>query len=153
MSSWEDQIVECPPTEDTKRAIRAGMRAHAEATREYGPSDEWDRRVIAKVIEAFAAQGQPFSINDCRDHLPVVRKALISRGFITAQRDGLIAWKGRVTPSSLESTKAASVKVYAPIRDDARAPVLPPTPRRKDIPPPTAVDEPGEATLFDLEAS
>ncbi len=151
--SWEDEIVECPPTEETKRAIRAGLRAFEESTREYGPSDEWDRRVIAAVIRAFAAQGQPFSINDCREHLPHVRKALISRGFIAAQRDGLIEWRGRVTPSNLESTKAASVKVYVPVRDDTRAPVLPPTSRRKIPAPPVAIDEHDTLPLFDLEAS
>lgn len=150
--SWEDEIVECPPTEDTKRAIRAGLRAFNESVHEYGPSDSWDRAVIARVIAAFAAQGKPFSINDLRDHLPVVRTALISRGFIAAQRDGLIQWKGRVTPSTLESTKAASVKVYVPVRDDTRPPVTPPAPRRKSPKPPVAVDEVDEA-LFDIEAA
>ncbi|GAA1138677.1 hypothetical protein [Nocardioides aquiterrae] len=151
--SWEDQVVECPPTEETKRAIRAGLRRFNDAVREYGPSDDWDRAVIYAVIEAFAAQGQPFSINDCRDHLPPVRKALISRGFIRAQREGLIEWKGRTTPSTLESTNAAAVKVYVPVRDDSRPPVTPPAPRRKQVPPPVAVDDVDEPTLFELEAS
>lgn len=150
--SWEDQIVECPPTEETKRAIRAGFRAFEESVHEYGPSDEWDRRVIAAVIRAFAAQGKPFSINDCRDHLPEVRKALISRGFIAAQRDGLIEWRGLTTRSNLDSTKAAKVQVYVPILDDARAPVTPPAPARKAPAPPAAVDE-VDVALFDLEAS
>lgn len=150
--NWEDEIVECPPTEETKRAIRRGLRAFEDSVREYGPSDEWDRRVIATVIRAFAAQGKPFSINDCREHLPKVRTALISRGFIAAQRDGLIEWRGRTTRSTLDSTKAAKVQVYVPVRDEAQPPAMPPAPRRKPVLPPISVDE-GDVALFDLEAS
>lgn len=118
--SWEDHVVECTATAATKRAIRRGMRAHADATREYGPSDEWDKRVVYQAIKAFARQGEPFSINDFRDLLPAVRTCLISRAFIAAQKDGLIEWRGRVTPSTLDSTKAAKVQVYVPIHEDDR---------------------------------
>lgn len=145
--SWEDQIVECPPTEATKRSIRRGMRAHKEATLEYGPSDEWDRRVIAQAIRAFARQGKPFSINDFRHLLPAVRTCLISRGFIDAQRDGLIEWRGRTARSTLDSTKAAKVQVYVPLPNPARSG---PRARFPQPPAPTAgADDP----LFDLAAS
>lgn len=151
--SWEEQIVECPPTEDTKRAIRAGLRAYNESVQEYGPSDEWDRRVIYRVIEAFAAQGKPFSINDCRSHIPEVRQCLISRGFIAAQRDGLIEWRGRTTRSTLGSTKAAKVQVYVPVLDAVRPTVTPPAPRRNTPGPATAVDETGDVALFEMGAA
>jgi len=145
--SWEDQIVECTPTEATKRSIRRGMRAHKESTREYGPSDEWDRRVIAQAIRAFALQGMPFSINDFRDLLPPVRTCLISRGFIDAQRDGLIEWRGRTTRSTLDSTKAAKVQVYVPLPNPARS-----GPRARV--PQAAAPAPGtDVPLFDLAAS
>lgn len=151
--SWEDQVVDTQPTEETKRAIRKGLRAFEESTREYGPSDEWDRQVIDTAIRAMVQQREPFSVNSFRDLLPPVRTCLISRRLIAAQREGLIEWKGRVTPSNLESTKAASVKVYHPVLDDTREPAMPPTPRRKDVPPPAAVDDVDEPALFDLEAS
>jgi hypothetical protein len=107
-------IVECVPTARTRAAVAAGRRAHRAATEEHGPSDEWDRRVIDRAIRAFVRQGQPFSANDLRPLLPVVRKCLISRRLIEAQRTELITWTGRVTPSTLPSTKAARVNVYQP---------------------------------------
>lgn len=151
--SWEDTVVDTQPTEETKRAIRRGWDAYHASVFEYGPSDEWDRQVIDNAIRAMVQQREPFSVNSFRDLLPPVRTCLISRRLIAAQREGLIEWKGRVTPSNLESTKAASVKVYHPVLDDTREPAMPPAPRRKDIPPPVAVDDIDEPTLFELEAS
>lgn len=49
-----------------------------------------------------------------RPLLPEVRKCLISRRLIAAQKSGLIQYVG-VTPSTLPSTKAARVNVYRPL--------------------------------------
>ena len=75
----------------------------------------WDKQVIDQVIRAFVLQGKPFSANDMRPLLPEVRKCLISRRLIAAQRDGLVRSVG-ITYSTLKSTKGARVSVYAPIR-------------------------------------
>ncbi|KAB2806956.1 hypothetical protein F9L07_28400 [Pimelobacter simplex] len=107
-------IIECTPTGATRAAIEEGWRAHAAATEEHGPSDVWDRQVIDAAIRAFVRQGRPFSTNDFRDLLPEVRTCLISRRLIAAQRAGWIRRVG-ITPSTLKSTKAALVRVYAPI--------------------------------------
>lgn len=107
-------VIECPPSAETRAAIAEGWARYEESTREHGPADEWDRRVIDQAIRAFVRQGRPFSANDFRDLLPEVRKCLISRRLIAAQNAGLIRWVG-VTPSTLKSTKAARVNVYAPI--------------------------------------
>lgn len=110
-------IVEAPVSAAVRRAIARGRAAYVKATESHGRSDEWDNRVIDQAIYAFARQGHPFSANDLRPLIPAVRKCLISRRLIAAQRDGLIVWTGRVTPSTLESTKAAHVNVYEPLPD------------------------------------
>lgn len=107
-------IIECVPTDATRAAVQSGWDAYHRAVAEYGPADEWDRRVIDQCIRAFVKQGRPFSANDMRPLLPEVRKCLISRRLIQAQRDGLIRYVG-VTASTLESTKSARVNVYSPI--------------------------------------
>jgi hypothetical protein len=107
-------LIECEPTAQTKALVtRAWARYHA-SVQEHGPADEWDRQVIDTAIRAMAMQGRRFSVNDFRDLLPEVRKCLISRRLIEAQRVGWIRWAG-VTSSTLKSTKAAHVNVYAPI--------------------------------------
>lgn len=107
-------VVEAPVSEEVRAAVAEGWAEYRAATEEHGPADEWDRRVIDQVIRAFAAQGRPFSTNDMRPLLPEVRKCLISRRLIAAQKDGLIQYVG-VTPSTLKSTKAARVNVYRPL--------------------------------------
>ena len=107
-------VIEAPVSDEVRAAIATGYAAYKAATETHGPSDEWDNRVIRQCIEAFVRQGRPFSANDMRPLLPEVRKCLISRRLIDAQRDGLIRYVG-VTPSTLASTKAARVNVYAPI--------------------------------------
>ncbi len=122
-------IIEAPVSDDVRRAVAAGWDAYEAATREAGPTDNLDKRVgdaidkevIDTTIRAFVRQGRPFSANDIRPHLPHgVRKCLISRRLIVAQHDGLIRYVG-VTPSTLASTKAARVNVYAPIQGAASA--------------------------------
>lgn len=113
-------VIECPVSEETRTAIREGWASYHAAVQEHGPGDEWDKQVIDQCIRAFAKQGRPFSANDMRPLLPAVRKCLISRRLIVAQHDGLVRYVG-VTPSTLESTKAARVNVYAPIRQEATA--------------------------------
>lgn len=117
-------IIEAPVSDAVRLAVAAGRVAYKAATREAGPGDSFERRVsdaidkklIDAVIRAFVSQGRPFSANDIRPHLPdAVRKCLISRRLIAAQRDGLVRYVG-VTPSTLASTKAARVSVYAPVR-------------------------------------
>ena len=112
------QLIEAPVSDEVRAAVATGRAAHEAATRDTGPDDEWDKRVIDQCIQAFAKQGRPFSTNDMRPLLPEVRKCLISRRLIVAQNDGLIRYVG-VTPSTLKSTKAARVNVYAPIRTGA----------------------------------
>lgn len=116
-------LIEAPVSDEVRAAVAAGWAAYETATREAGPTDNLDKRigdmidkkVIDDVIRAFVRQGRPFSANDLRPHLPHgVRKCLISRRLIVAQNDGLIRRVG-FTPSTLRSTKAALVRVYAPI--------------------------------------
>lgn len=116
-------LIEAPVSDEVRAAVAAGWAAYEASTREAGPTDNLDRRiadlidkqVIDDVIKAFARQGRPFSANDLRPHLPAgIRKCLISRRLIVAQNDGLIRRVG-FTPSTLKSTKAALVRVYAAI--------------------------------------
>lgn len=109
-------IIEAPLSDEVRAAVATGWAAYEAATRETGPTDEWDRKVIDDVIEAFAKQGRPFSANDVRKQLPPgVAKKFISKRFIVAQRRRIVRYVG-VTPSTLKSTKSARVNVYAPIR-------------------------------------
>lgn len=116
-------LIEAPVSDEVRAAVAAGWAAYEASTRDLGPTDNLDLRiadlidkqVIDDVITAFVAQGRPFSANDLRPHLPHgVRKCLISRRLIVAQHDGRIRRVG-FTPSTLRSTKAALVRVYAPI--------------------------------------
>lgn len=107
-------VIDTPISDETRAAIAEGWAAYEAATAEHGPSDEWDRRVIDQVIRHLARQGRPFSANTMRPLLPEVRTCLISRRLIAAQNAGWIRYVG-VTPSTLKSTKAARVNVYAPI--------------------------------------
>ena len=109
-------MVEAPVSDEVRAAVETGWAAYEQATRETGPTDEWDRAAIDAVIRAFARQGKPFSANDIRPWLPPgIRKKFISRRFIAAEREGLLRYVG-VTPSTLKSTKSARVNVYAPIK-------------------------------------
>ena len=107
-------VFDTPVSAATRAAIAKGWAAYQAATEEHGPSDEWDRRVIDQVIRHLCRQGRPFSANTMRPLLPEVRKCLISRRLIAAQHAGWVRYVG-VTPSTLKSTKAARVNVYAPI--------------------------------------
>lgn len=108
-------IISCPTTDETRAQISAAWDRYHASVQEHGPADEWDRRVIDQAILAMARQGRRFSINDFRDLLPQVRKLLISRRLIVAQRAGWIRMVG-VTHSTLPSTKGARVSVYQPIK-------------------------------------
>lgn len=107
-------VIEAPVSDAVRAAVSSGWAAYHAAVKEHGPSDDWDRAVIDQCIHAFVRQGRPFSANDMRPLLPAVRKCLISRRLIEAQRQGLVRYVG-VTPSTLKSTKSARVNVYAPI--------------------------------------
>lgn len=107
-------VIESPPTPHTRELVEAAWAEYHHSVQEYGPSDEWDRQVIDQAIRAIALQGRPFSVNDFRDLLPEVRRCLISRRLIAAQRNGWIRYGG-VTCSTLRSTKGARVSVYIPI--------------------------------------
>jgi len=102
-------------TPNQRALVDAGWAAYHRSVQEHGPSDDWDRKVIDQAIAALVMAGRPFSVNDLRPLLPEVRKCLISRRLIEAQRTNQIRWTGTVTPSTLQSTKAASVKVYVPV--------------------------------------
>jgi hypothetical protein len=108
-------VIDTPISDETRAAIAEGWDLYEAATAEHGPADEWDRQVIDRVIRELCRQGRPFSANTMRPLLPEVRKCLISRRLIAAQHAGLIRYVG-VTASTLKSTKAARVNVYAPIR-------------------------------------
>ncbi len=107
-------ILTAPVSDEVRALVSAGWASYHASVVEHGPGDEWDRQVIDQAIRAFVFQGKPFSANDLRPLLPEVRKCLISRRLIVAQNDGLIRYVG-VTPSTLPSTKAARVNVYAPL--------------------------------------
>ena len=108
-------IIHTPVESETRTRVADAWAEYHASVQEHGAADDWDRRVIDRVIHAFVEQGRPFSANSLRDCLPEVRKCLISRRLIQAQRDGLIRYVG-VTPSTLKSTKGARVNVYSPIR-------------------------------------
>jgi hypothetical protein len=108
-------VLDTPISDETRAAIASGWAAYEAATETHGQSDEWDNLIINEVIYHLVRQGRPFSANTMRELLPEVRKCLISRRLIDAQRDGLIRYIG-VTPSTLKSTKSARVNVYAPIK-------------------------------------
>lgn len=107
-------IVECPPTTYTRELVQAAWAEYHRTVQEHGAADEHDKWVIDQAIRAMVLQGGRWSINDFRDLLPEVRKCLISRRLIAAQRDGLIESVG-VTYSTLKSTKGARVSVYQPV--------------------------------------
>ena len=88
-------------------ALALFERAVIEDTR----TDATDNAVLERLIEHWASLGIPFSANHLRDDLPAVRKCLISRRLIDAQRRGRIVKQG-YTPSTLASTKGAVVAVY-----------------------------------------
>lgn len=108
-------VIDSHVSDETRAALAEGWAAYHEATEAHGQSDEWDNRIIVEVIHHLVRQGRPFSANTMRELLPEVRKCLISRRLIDAQHQGLIRYVG-VTASTLKSTKAARVNVYAPIR-------------------------------------
>lgn len=109
-------VIECSPNQHTRELVEAAWARYHDSVQESGPADERDRAVIDAAIRGMALQGKPFSVNDFRHLLPdEVRKALISRRLIAAQHAGWIRYVG-VTASTLRSTKAARVSVYAPIR-------------------------------------
>ena len=100
---------------DAAAKVAAGRAAHAAAIEERGPNDVEDRKIIDQVITLFAMNGRPFSANDMRRHLPAdIRKGRISGRLLAAQHAGQIRRVGK-TPSTLKSTKAAEVNVYAPV--------------------------------------
>lgn len=104
-------IVTCPTTDETRLKVEAAWDEYDKAVLVDGPADEWDKRVIDRVIYAMAAQGQPFSVNDFRELLPPVRNALISHRLRAAQHAGVIRRVGK-TPSILKSTHAHDINVY-----------------------------------------
>ena len=79
-------------------------------------TDAIDKSVIDAVIEHHTSLGRPFSVNNLREDLPAVRKALISRRLIAFQTEGRIVKIGW-TPSTLASTHGAVVAVYRPVTD------------------------------------
>ena len=119
-------IIEAKVSDETRAAVAEGWALYEKATLSAGnllellAQDDADRMVLDHIIAAFAAQGGRFSANDIRKQLPPgVRKALISRRLIHAQREGLIEHVG-YTSSTLKSTKAAKVHVYRKTKRDAR---------------------------------
>ena len=108
-------VVESVLTDEARALVAAAWSRYEASVAEYGAADEWDRRVIDEAILAVARMGRRFSVNDFRDLLPEVRKCLISRRLIAAQRAGWVRMVG-VTRSTLPSTKAARVSVYQPLK-------------------------------------
>jgi len=116
-------IIEAEVSDEMRAAIHEGWKAYEKATAaddlfslDALAQDDADRAVLDHVIGVFAAQGGRFSANDIRPLLPPgVRKALISRRLIHAQREGLIEHIG-FTGSNLASTKAAKVQVYRAVK-------------------------------------
>lgn len=109
------RIISAPVTPELRARVDAAFAAYHASVAVHGAADAWDRSVIDKVIDAFVSQGRPFSANDMRELLPVVRKCLVGARLNSYQRRGLIRRVG-ITPSSLQSTKGAHVAVYAPVR-------------------------------------
>ena len=108
-------IVACQPTEETRRRVEVAWDEYDKAVQVEGPADEWDKRVIDRVIYAMAAQGHPFSVNDFRELLPRVRNALISHRLRAALNAGVITRVGK-TPSTLKSTHAHEINVYQGVK-------------------------------------
>lgn len=100
-----------PDVPEVRTQVEAALADWDAAVTEGGPSDEWDRKVIRQAIDAFAGTGHPFSMNDVRPLLPVVRKALLAKAFVAAERDGVVRKVG-TTPSTLRSTRGHHINVY-----------------------------------------
>jgi len=60
-------------------------------------ADAQDRLVIDQAIRAVANYGHPFSANDVRPLLPLVRTSLVGARFMAASKAGLIRRTGWVT--------------------------------------------------------
>ena len=61
-----------------------------------GTADGQDRAVIDQGLRAMCERGRPFSINDLRPLLPVVRMSLIGARFLAAAKRGEIFKVGYV---------------------------------------------------------
>jgi hypothetical protein len=104
-------IISCPTTDETRARVAAAWDEYDKAVKIDGPADEWDKRVIDRVIHAMADQGHPFSVNDFRELLPQVRNCLISHRLRAAMNAGVIERVGKV-PSDLKSTHGHEINVY-----------------------------------------
>lgn len=92
-------------------AVAEALALFERAVIEDERTDATDNLVIERLIEHWASLGVPFCANHLRDDLPAVRKCLISRRLIDAQRAGRVRKCG-YTPSTLASTKGSVVAVY-----------------------------------------
>lgn len=99
------------PTPTDLPAVRAAWAEYEAAVQEHGPADEWDAKVLDRIIAHLASTGRQFSSNDIRELAPEVRKCLVSRRLIAAQHAGQIRKVG-YTPSTLRSTHGHPVAVY-----------------------------------------
>lgn len=83
-----------------------------------GDADAQDRAVIDQAIRAVAARGRPFSANDVRHLLPVVRTSLIGARFLAAAKAGVITRIGYVV-STDPGTHARPIAQWAPVIPEA----------------------------------
>lgn len=100
-----------PDVPEVRTQVAAAIADWDAAVVEHGPADQWDRRVIRQAIDAFAATGLPFSMNDLRPLMPAVRKSLLAKAFVAAEHAGDIRKVG-TTPSTLRSTRGHHINVY-----------------------------------------
>lgn len=94
-------------------AIAAARAARDEgmALAEDADTTGWEKSLIDQAIAAFAATGEPFSINDFRDLMPDVRPALMGARFYAASVRGEIRRVG-LTPSTKKNTHSKDVAVW-----------------------------------------
>jgi hypothetical protein len=96
------------PADADPAARRDRALAQVEAT-----ADGQDRAVVDQGIKAMVERGNPFSINDLRPLLPVVRKSIVGPRFLAAAKRGEIVRVGYV-PSSEPSDHCRPVALWRP---------------------------------------
>lgn len=74
---------------------------------------DWDRNLIEQAVEAFGANGRPFSCNDFRDLLPDMAHAHIGLAFrsMASRKPPAIVEVGQVR-STASSTHGKRIGVY-----------------------------------------
>ncbi|WP_275558578.1 hypothetical protein [Streptomyces sp. 5-6(2022)] len=110
----------------TRRLTPAQAQASADEllARLFKTVTDWDRALVEQAVEAFGADGRPFSCNDFRDLLPEMAHGHIGLAIrsMAARKPAAIVEIGEVTSTS-PATHGKPIKQYvlAAFTSDRRA--------------------------------